>query len=166
MNVVVPYAVEGKSATVLQIEYLGVLSNPVTLPVTATTPGIFSLAGSGRGPGAILNAKDESVNTVANPAGRGDWVSIFATGSGVTTPASVDGFLAGSTLAAPDARVSVMIGGLPCQVNYAGAAPGFVSGLLQINAQIPGGVTPGPGVPVQIGIGANTSPVTVTLAVQ
>jgi uncharacterized protein (TIGR03437 family) len=166
VNVVVPYAVGGKSATVLQVEYLGVPSNPVTLPVTATTPGIFSLAGSGRGPGAILNARDESVNGVANPAGIGDWVSIFATGAGVTTPASMDGFLAGSTLPAPDARVSVMIGGLPCQVNYAGAAPGFVSGLLQINAQIPAGVTSGPAVPVQISIGSDTSGATVTLAVQ
>lgn len=166
VNVVVPYSVAGRSTTSLQLEYLGASSNPVTLPVAATTPGIFSLAGSGQGPGAILNAKDETINSPANPASQGDWVSVFATGGGVTTPASVDGFLASSTLPVPNARVSATIEGVPCQVNYAGAAPGFVSGLLQINVQIPAGISPGPSVPVQISIGANGSSANVTLAVQ
>lgn len=166
VNVVVPYAVAGESATMLQLEYLGVLSNPVTVPVAEVTPGIFSLAGSGTGPGAILNAQDESINSAANPVSRGAWVSIFATGAGVTAPASVDGMLASTLLATPEARVSVTIGGLPCQVNYAGAAPGFVSGLLQINAQVPAGVTPGPGVPVQITAGSVASPLNITVAVQ
>jgi len=166
VNVVVPYAVAGESATMVQLEYLGVLSNPVTVPVAEVTPGIFSLAGSGTGPGAILNAQDESINSAANPVSRGAWVSIFATGAGVTAPASVDGMLASTLLATPEARVSVTIGGLPCQVNYAGAAPGFVSGLLQINAQVPAGVTPGPGVPVQITAGSVASPLNITVAVQ
>jgi uncharacterized protein (TIGR03437 family) len=32
VNAVVPYAVAGQSVTVLQLEYLGVLSSPITLP--------------------------------------------------------------------------------------------------------------------------------------
>jgi uncharacterized protein (TIGR03437 family) len=166
VNAVVPYAVAGQSVTVLQLEYLGVLSSPITLQVAATAPGVFSIAGSGRGPGAILNVPDETVNSALNPAARGDWVSIFATGAGVTTPASVDGLLASAPLPAPNANVSVTIGGFPCQLNFEGAAPGFVSGLLQINAQVPAGVAPGPAVPVQIAIGSASSPLTVTLAVQ
>ena len=43
VNVVVPYSVAGKSTTELQLEYLGVLSNPVTLQVAATAPGVFSI---------------------------------------------------------------------------------------------------------------------------
>jgi uncharacterized protein (TIGR03437 family) len=166
VNVVVPYSVAGKSTTVLQLEYLGVSTSPVTLPVAATTPGIFSIAGSGQGPGAILNSRDETVNSASNPAARGDWVSIFATGAGVTTPSSVDGFLASAPLPAPNANVSVTIGGLPCQLNYEGAAPGLVSGVLQINAQVPAEVAPGPNVPVQISIGSANSPATITLAVE
>ena len=46
VNVVVPYSVAGKSTTQVQLEYLGVLSNPVTLQVAATAPGIFSITGS------------------------------------------------------------------------------------------------------------------------
>jgi uncharacterized protein (TIGR03437 family) len=166
VNAVVPYSVSGHSTTVLQLEYLGALSSPVTLQVAPTTPGVFSIAGSGLGPGAILNFPGETVNSALNPAARGDWVSIFATGAGVTTPASADGLLASAPLPMPNANVSVTIGGLPCPTNFAGAAPGFVSGLLQINAQVPAGVTPGPAVPVQISIGSASSPMTITVAVQ
>jgi uncharacterized protein (TIGR03437 family) len=166
VNIVIPYAIAGKLTTTLQLEYLGALSNPVPLQVAAATPGIFSLAGSGLGPGAILNAKDESVNSAQNPASRGDWVSIFATGAGTTTPVSVDGLLASTPLPAPDAHVSVTIGGVSCQLNYAGAAPGLVSGLLQINAQVPASVTPGPALSVQISIGSVNSSSEITLAVQ
>jgi uncharacterized protein (TIGR03437 family) len=166
VNAVVPYSVAGKSSTVLQLEYLGVLSNPVTLQVAATAPGVFSIDGSGQGPGAILNTSDGSVNSPAKPAARGDWVSIFATGAGVTTPASVDGFVASAPLPIPTSQVAVTMGGLPCLLNFEGAAPGLVSGVLQINAQVPAGLPAGPSVPVQVGIGSASSSATVTVAVQ
>ena len=166
VNVVVPYEVAGESTTQVQVEYLGALSPPVSLPVAATAPGIFTLNASGAGPGAILNAADESVNSAANPAAPGDWVSIFATGAGATTPAGVDGLLATGPSGTPNANVSVNIGGLPCQLNYKGAAPGLVSGVVQINAQVPAGVTSGPSVPVQVFFGTASSQSGVTLAVQ
>jgi uncharacterized protein (TIGR03437 family) len=166
VNAVVPFSVAGQSVTQVQVEYLGVLSNILPLQVAATVPGIFSIAGSGQGQGAILNARDGSVNSALNPALRGDWVSIFATGAGVTTPASVDGILASAPLPVPNAPVSVTIGGLPCVLNYEGAAPGLVSGLLQVNAQVPAGLSPGSAVPVQLRIGTVTSSEPITLAVQ
>jgi uncharacterized protein (TIGR03437 family) len=39
--------------------------------------------------------------------------------------------------------VSVTVGGIPAFAQYAGAAPGQVAGLMQINVQIPTGVHPG-----------------------
>ncbi len=166
VNAVVPYAAAGQSATQMQLVYLGVPSNPVTLPVAATAPGIFSVAASGQGQGAILNARDGTVNSALNPAARGDWVSIFATGAGVTMPASTDGIVASAPLPVPNADVSVTMGGLPCQIQFAGAAPGLVSGVLQINAQVPAGLSPGAGVPIQISIGSAVSSPAVTVAVQ
>lgn len=165
VNVVVPYSVASQPTTQIQVEYLGVTSNSIVLPVAATSPGVFSLTGSGGGPGAILNV-DGSVNSSVHPAARGDWVSIFATGAGVTTPASVDGFVASTPLPVPSVPVTVSIGGVPCQVNFAGAAPGLVSGVLQINAQVPAGISPGASVPIQLNIGSAVSPSTVTVAVQ
>jgi uncharacterized protein (TIGR03437 family) len=166
VNVVVPYAVAGESSTEVQVEYLGSVSPPVSLPIAATAPAIFTLDASGTGPGAILNAADESVNSAANPAAPGDWVSIFATGAGVTTPPGVDGLLPAGPSYQPNAPVSVSIGGLTCQLNYTGAAPGLVSGVLQINAKVPAAVTPGASVPVQVAIGTASSQSGVTLAVR
>ncbi|HXM42134.1 MAG TPA: hypothetical protein VN924_12835 [Bryobacteraceae bacterium] len=166
INVVIPYAVAGESATQVQVEYLGSLSAPISLPVAATAPGIFTLNASGTGPGAILNAADESVNSEANPAAPGDWVSIFATGAGATTPAGVDGLLATGPSYPPNAQVTVSIGGLPCQLNYEGAAPGLVSGVVQINAQVPAGLAPSSSIPVQLTIGTASSQSGVTLAVR
>ena len=165
VNVVVPYAVAGESATEVQVEYLGALSPPVSLPVAATAPGIFTLDASGAGPGAILNAANNSVNSASNPVAPGDWVSIFATGAGATTPAGVDGLLPAGPSYNANASVTVTIGGFNCPLNYQGAAPGLVSGVLQINAQVPAGVTPGPSVPVMVGIGGVNAQSGVTLAV-
>ena len=166
VNVVVPYSVAGQATTQLQVEYLGALSNPVILRVSATAPGVFSITGSGQGPGAILNARDGTVNSALNPAARGDWISIFATGAGVTTPASVDGWVSSAPLPVPAAQVSVTIGGVPCQINFEGAAPGLVSGALQINAQVPTGISPGSALPIQIAVGSAVSSPAVTVAVQ
>jgi len=165
VNVVVPYAVAGHSTTELQVEYLGAFSSPITLQVAPTAPGIFT-TGSGQGQGAILNASSGTVNSALHPAARGDWVSIFATGAGVTTPASIDGFVSSAPLPMPNAQVSVNIGGQPCPVQFAGAAPSLVSGVVQINAQVPAGVAPGPAVPIQVQFGAITTSPAVTLAVQ
>ena len=135
-----PYAVAGQSSTQVQVDYLGAVSGAITLPVAATLPGVFTLDGSGAGAGAILNAADESVNSPSNPVAPGDWVSIFATGAGVTMPAGVDGLLATAPLSLVQAPVAVTIGGIACQINYAGSAPGLVAGVLQVNALVPQGV--------------------------
>ncbi|MGA2135157.1 MAG: hypothetical protein ABSH50_22965 [Bryobacteraceae bacterium] len=166
INAIVPFSVAGQPSTMLQVEYLGALSAPISLPVSATAPGVFTAGASGAGQGAILNAADETVNSAAHPAAPGDYVSIFGTGAGVTNPASLDGLLVGSSLPYVTANVSVTIGGLPATVNYAGGAPGLVSGVFQINAQVPPGVTPGPSVPmvVQIGNISAQSGVTLTVA--
>jgi len=150
----------------VQVEYLGILSPPVSVPVTGSAPGVFTLNASGSGAGAVLNAADDSVNTAANPVARGDWVSIYATGAGATNPASVDGLLPTGPSYFPVAGAAVKIGGLPCTLNYAGAAPGYVSGLVQINAQVPAGVTPGANVPLEVTFGDAPAQVGVTVAVK
>ena len=168
VNAVVPYAVAGKSATQLQVEYLGAVSAPVSLPVAAVSPGLFTAAASGAGQGAIVNIADYTVNSATNPAARGAFVSIYGTGLGVTTPAGTDGMLA----AAPygqlpsNVPVTVTMGGIVCQTNYVGAAPGLIAGALQINAQVPAGVTPGPSVPLVVTIGGVSLQAGVTLAVK
>lgn len=166
VNTVVPFSVAGRSTTQLQLEYLGTLSAPITVQVAPTATAVFSLDASGRGQAAVLNARDGTINSSGNPARRGDFVSIFATGAGVTTPASADGLLGSAPLAQPNASVSVKIGGLPCQLNFAGAAPGLVAGAIQINAQVPAGAPTGPNVPLRVTFGSTTSQSGITVAVE
>ena len=168
VNAVVPYTVAGKSTTQLQVEYLGAVSAPISLPVTAVSPGLFTSTAAGTGQAAILNLTDYSVNSATNAAARGAWVSIFGTGAGVTSPASTDGMLAAAPFGQVPSNVPVTVtmGGIPCQTNYVGAAPGLISGALQINAQVPAGVTPGSNVPLVVTIGGVSSRTGVTLAVK
>lgn len=164
-GVIVPYAVAGKPAAQLQIEYRGVKSAPLSLPVAAGAPGLFTLNASGSGQVEALN-QDFSVNGPANPAPRDSVVILFGTGEGETSPAGVDGKLAAEPLPQPRLPVAVRIGGLPAEVLYAGGAHGLVAGVLQINVRIPAGVPAGSAVPVLLTVGNEVSPPGVTLAVR
>jgi uncharacterized protein (TIGR03437 family) len=166
VSAVVPYAVAVRPTTQVQVEHNGVLSNAQSVPVQAATPGIFTLDASGLGPGAILN-QDFSVNgRSGKEAAPGSVVMIYCTGGGVTDPASVDAEITDTPLPLLTQPVSVTIGGIPAKVSYGGGAPSSVAGLTQINAEIPGGVTPGAAVPVVVRIGNWQSQAGVTLAVK
>jgi uncharacterized protein (TIGR03437 family) len=163
-SAVVPYFGASNPTTHVQVEYQGALSDPLAVPVTATAPGMFTANASGTGQGSILN-QDQSVNSVSNPAAVGSIVVLWATGEGLTDPPGVDGRPAVDVYPAPLAAVTVNIGGLPATVKYAGAAPGFPPGVLQINAQMSPNVQAGNAVPVHITVGGLTSQDGVTLAV-
>jgi uncharacterized protein (TIGR03437 family) len=134
------------------------------LNVAPSAPALFTAASSGTGQAAALN-QDSSANSVSNPAAAGSVIVLFGTGEGQTNPAGQDGVVANGIYPAPVQPVSVKIGGKPAQVLYAGAAPGEVAGLLQINAQIPAGVT-GNSVSVQITVGVASSQPGVTIAIR
>jgi uncharacterized protein (TIGR03437 family) len=96
---------------------------------------------------------------------------VFLTGEGVTTPAGVDGRVATAqygklnVLPRPVASVSAKIDGLDAVVQYAGAAPMNITGLMQVNLLVPDGVAAG-NRPIQITVGGVSSQPGVTVAVQ
>ncbi len=165
INCVVPYGIAGRVTTRVQVEYQGVRSDPLELRVTDTAPGIFTLDASGRGQGAILN-QNYSVNGPTNPAAKGSVVMIYATGEGQTNPPGRDGEVIGSVLRKPIKDVLVTIGGIPAKVEYAGSAPSFVAGVLQVNVVVPEGAPSGNAVPVILTIGGVSSPATVSMAIR
>lgn len=164
-SAVVPYSVAGRPTTRVQVEYRGVSSEPVTVPVVSTCPALFSLDSSGRGQGAIL-LQDYSVNAPSNPARRGSVVMLYATGEGETDPAGVDGKLAAAPLPVPKSPASVRIGGIEAKVLYAGGAPGLVAGVFQVNVLVPDAAPVGSAVEIELSIGNRSSPRGVTLAIQ
>jgi uncharacterized protein (TIGR03437 family) len=167
VSAIVPYEVAGQTITNVQVQYQGNSSGTLSLAVVPAAPGIFTINAAGTGQGAILNQDGSTVNGPATPAAKGSVISIFATGEGQTVPAASDGFLTplAPPFPQPQLKVSVAIGGVNAGVLYAGAAPGLVAGLLQVNAQIPDSVAGGPAVPILLTIGNTRSQTQVTAAV-
>ncbi len=163
-NVIVPYEVAGQAATTIAIQSGSLKSAAWTMPVALTAPGIFTLGSSGVGAGAVLN-QDNSLNAVDNPAAPGSVVQIYATGEGQTSPAGVTGAVAGSQAQTPLQTVKVTIGGQDATVQYSGSSAGSVASLLQINAVVPAGVTPG-AADLRISVGGVLSQAGVTIAVR
>jgi trimeric autotransporter adhesin len=159
---VAPFAVPSGSA-LLTVTYNGATSPASSLAVTPSAPGLFTANQTGAGQLAAINAVDETINSAANPAKVGAYVSLYATGGGQTSPPGVDGKLTGTAPALP---VSATVGGVPAPVQYAAGAPGQVAGLMQINVQIPNALQPGGYVPIVLKIGdAATAPDSVWIAV-
>ena len=149
INCLVPYTTVGPTATIV-VTNSGAASNSVTVPVAATSPGIFALDQSGSGPGAILHA-DFSVVNAAKPAVSGETVLIFLTGMGTVNPTVADGTAGGSNPLSRTtaAQINVYVGGDPATVVYSGLAPGF-PGLYQMNVTLPSAIAFAGNLPVAI----------------
>jgi uncharacterized protein (TIGR03437 family) len=160
--VVVPFVTNG-SLVQLFVQSQGQNSAVFNLSVASVTPGLFTLNGSGTGQASAVN-QDGSVNGAAKPATPGSFISLFLTGAGQTNPGGTDGHLAAVPLPLPLLPVTVTIGGRPATVSYAGAAPGSVEGVIQVNAQVPSGASAG-FLPVVVQVGTSSTQAGVTIAV-
>jgi uncharacterized protein (TIGR03437 family) len=173
VSAVVPYEIATPVFRVnpsIQVKYLGQTSNGVSVTQVASVPGLFTANSSGSGPGAILNPNN-SVNSPSNPANKGDIVVLYMTGEGQTNPAGVTGKVTtvnqnGNPLTPqPLLPVAVLIDGQPASVKFYGEAPGLVSGVMQVNVQIPSTARTGD-LPIIVSVGSNSSQNGVTVSVK
>jgi uncharacterized protein (TIGR03437 family) len=164
---IVPYAVYLASSTTVTVAYQNKTSASTTVPVSTSAPGVFTRDASGSGQAAVLN-QDGTKNSSTNPAAPGSVITLYVTGEGQTAPAGIDGKLAGVTnLPYPLQPVNVRIGGLLATVDYFGAAPTLVAGVMQINVEVPAGLPADSAVPLVVQIGGVNSPaVSIAIAAQ
>jgi len=169
IGAVVPYAVAGRESTQMVIEFGGERSIPISLPVAAAVPALFTADGSGSGQAAMLN-ENGCCNSPRNPQIRGGIGVLYATGEGQTEPAGMDGRICsiwrGGGCPAPELPVSVTVGGAPAEIIWKGDAPDTVAGLLQVNFRIPENAPAGDAVPLVLTVGGVHSRNTVTMAVR
>jgi uncharacterized protein (TIGR03437 family) len=141
----IPYEISGDAFATFQVEVNGSKSNTVTVYADNSAPGIYTLAETGLGAGAILHA-DYSIVNDASPAVPGETVLLFMDGLGTVTPTVADGaaasgtnlsysdeYNAGLILVDLDDGVDALA---PADVSFAGLAPGL-AWLYQVNFTLP-----------------------------
>jgi uncharacterized protein (TIGR03437 family) len=141
-------------------------NSTVWLAMPASTAAALKL------PGNCGKANIDPLSLCGQPATIGDFLVLYVTGLGITTP---DGDPSGKPLAtgvAPPSDGSVLyrtptiptvtIGGVPVNVLYSGLPPGFI-GLYQVVFQVPPGVVSGDDVPVRITMLGNSDTATISI---
>jgi uncharacterized protein (TIGR03437 family) len=166
INAVAPYGIKGPT-TQMTVQRGGISDGPRTLPVAPAVPAILTVNSAGFGQAAALN-EDGTYNSVSNPAAHGSIVVFYAVGAGAMNPPVADGAVSPGALPlpAPQLPVTVQIRGAETDPIYAGAAPGYVSGLLQVNVRVPATIAFGNSVPLTLLVGGQASQSNVTIAVK
>jgi uncharacterized protein (TIGR03437 family) len=130
INFVIPFeAALGASIPVVVTTADGA-SVPVNITLVRNAPALFTRNSQGTGMAIALNASFQPIASVGSDA-----IILYGVGLGPTNPAPASSTQGGAS-AEPFNRVAdqvqVFIGELPCQVQFAGLAPGF-PGIYQLN---------------------------------
>jgi uncharacterized protein (TIGR03437 family) len=135
INAVVPFAAVLRDSTEIVVESPGGRTNSITVPVKQAVPGIFRVGATDRA--AAIN-QDGSLNGPDNPAPRGSVLTLYATGGGMMDSGNSDGAIAPlNPLYRLLAPLKINFFGLDSIVDYAGSAPGEITGFVQINVRVP-----------------------------
>jgi uncharacterized protein (TIGR03437 family) len=136
INLVAPVELTAGSSVELQITRSGTPLPAFRTMVDSTDPGVFLSAG---GNAAAIN-QDGTLNSQANPAKAGSYISIWATGTGFA--AGNDGQVQTGAQEFCTLNIEVctifQLGQTTVPVSYSGSAPGIVNGVVQINFQVTG----------------------------
>jgi adhesin/invasin len=169
VNVFIPYDIAVNAPHQLIVQRGNAISVPVPIAIFDSQPAILATAGNGVGQGHIYRVDVEGNQVLADtksPARAGDIVVIYTVGLGAVTPAVKSGDAAPfAPLSKVNGATTVTIGGVQAQVQFSGLTPGF-SGLYQVNAVVPAGVTPGSQVPVSVSVAGRASAGNIFMAVQ
>jgi len=154
INLQAPYELAGSSRATVVVTYNLQSSAPESVAIQPERPQLYPLG---------FHA-DFRLITPESPAAPSEVVVFFATGQGVTNPASPTGAAPAGALPVPVAATSMRIGSLPAQLSFTGQAPG-TAGLMQLNVQVPEGISPG-NAAVVLRVGAAESQPGVTITVR
>jgi uncharacterized protein (TIGR03437 family) len=178
INAIVPYEIGGRSTTNVVVSYNSQQSLPISESVASQAPGIYTDTSNGTGQASVTNQNGTlngpsagvSVNntTIAtSPAPEGSVIAVYMTGGGQTNPTSSTGTVTpgGSTLYNIPGTVTATINGVNAPVQFAGAAPGLVTGVIQVNIKVPTGIS-GNTLPLAITINGTVTLSGPTVAVQ
>jgi uncharacterized protein (TIGR03437 family) len=134
VNFQVPFELAGQRTASLVMARDGQSGTPVEVPVVDLQPGIFSSDGTHAI--AVHNA-DYSLVTPTRPLAAGEFAFVYAVGLGsVPNPPATGSPAPNDPPATVAEDVRVMLGGMDCEQQFAGLAPGLV-GVYQLNFRVP-----------------------------
>jgi uncharacterized protein (TIGR03437 family) len=146
-----------------------VRSDMGTIALTNYAPQLFTF--NGTSVAALLGTTiiaNPSLFSSARPVKPGEIVTLFGTGFGSLDPVFQAGEIPGGAIKLRD-PITVTIGGTTlsssADIQYAGAAPGLISGLYQLNVRVPVSAADGD-LPISVQIGGVTSATGITIPVK
>ena len=137
-------------------------SNSVPVRVGPNSLGLFTVPGTGAGPGVIFNyvsQTNQPLNSLQTPAKPGQIVTLWGTGLGPVTADNVQ-----PTAGNLPVTVEVFVGGAAAAKSYSGRSP-CCAGDDQIVFQIPNKAPSGCWVPVSVRVAGTVVSNTVTMAI-
>ncbi len=146
-------------STSMKLVTPGGTSDTFRLTIQPTAPSVFRISSAP----AVFKANSNEMVSTANPVRTGDYLTIYATGLGRTTPDVEPGVPAPlDELAPANVAPSVTLNGTALDVMFAGLVPGQV-GVYQINVRVTDSVPPSDNgvLEIQQGTGATALPVRV-----
>jgi uncharacterized protein (TIGR03437 family) len=170
LNVILPYSLAVGTDPTIQVVSNQTASNQLSSwMVDQAGISLFRVGNAA----AALN-QDGTPNSPQNPAQPGSTVMLFGTGGGQTVPPSLAGgvtpFGLRPLVSIPQVQI---VDGPMLSLEYAGAAPGLLSGVTQININLPGVIPvvsgyPAGTLPLEVGVNGtdfNAGYVTISVAV-
>jgi uncharacterized protein (TIGR03437 family) len=168
INAIIPFGV-APGSTQIVVSNNNQLSLPQSVQIQPAEPGAFTTNQTGQGQAHIYVISSDGSQTLAdvnNPAKPGDAIVIYCSGLGSVSPSGAEAGQATptNTLYSTVTPAVVTIGGQTANVFFSGLTPGF-TGLYQINAYVPTGITAGDSVAVVLSVGGFGGPA-VTIAIE
>jgi uncharacterized protein (TIGR03437 family) len=168
VNAMIPYNLPINATHQVVVKRGNTISIPEPVSLLSSRSGVFTKDLSGKGAAIVVKVAADATQAIVSPstpATAYDAIIIYCDGLGDVDPEAVAGSAAPvSPLSQTLDTVTVTIGGVAAPVFFAGLTPGF-TGLYQVNAYVPTGVTPGDNVPLAITQAGRSGP-TVTIAVR
>jgi uncharacterized protein (TIGR03437 family) len=156
ITLVAPVALASVSSARVALTLQGQTGPTETTNVASTSPGLFMIDRAATA-AARHGLRPHDLVTVADPAVRGETITLYLTGAGPTLPPFFDSEAPPTDVLLPTiAQPAVMVGGVSAKVLFSGLTPGW-SGLYFINLEVPKSAPTGSGVSVTVTMGPWTS---------
>ena len=128
VNFQAPFGIAGSTSASVVVSRAGLESVPEEIALSRVQPGLFPV---------VVHNADYTLVTEERPLVPNEFAFIYATGLGpVSNPPDTGAAASSAPLSVSLEEVRVTLAGIPCEVPFAGLAPGF-AGVYQVNFRVP-----------------------------